>query len=284
MQAILFIMIIWLASYPKSGNTWIRSFLSAYYFTDDGLFKFNLLEKFKQFPSKDFINKKLNDPGKIIDYWHPIQEKLLQDKNIKFIKTHNALVSLNNIKFTTPKYTLGAIYIIRDPRNLITSLKDHTDISYEEALKFMTDKDTILYDIDSGDYDATHFIGSWSDHYKSWTNNSDFKTIVIRYEDLEENCENVFRDLIYFINGLLRTNDNIDEKKFQNSMKTTSFSNLRNLEDKGEFNENVVSLKTNNKVKFFNLGFKNKWQKILSGDMKLNINEKFKSDIEILKY
>ena len=67
-------------------------------------------------------------------------------------------------------------------------------------------------------------------------------------------------------------------------MKTTSFSNLRNLEDKGEFNENVVSLKTNNKVKFFNLGFKNKWQKILSGDMKLNINEKFKSDIEILKY
>ncbi len=284
MQAILFIMIIWLASYPKSGNTWIRSFLSAYYFTDDGLFKFNLLEKFKQFPSKDFINKKLNDPGKIIDYWHHIQEKLLQDKNIKFIKTHNALVSLNNIKFTTPKYTLGAIYIIRDPRNLITSLKDHTDISYEEALKFMTDKDTILYDIDSGDYDATHFIGSWSDHYKSWTNNSDFKTIVIRYEDLEENCENVFRDLIYFINGLLRTNYNIDEKKFQNSMKTTSFSNLRNLEDKGEFNENVVSLKTNNKVKFFNLGFKNKWQKILSEDMKLNINEKFKSDIEILKY
>lgn len=67
-------------------------------------------------------------------------------------------------------------------------------------------------------------------------------------------------------------------------MKTTSFSNLRNLEDKGEFNENVVSLKTNNKVKFFNLGFKNKWQKILSEDMKLNINEKFKSDIEILKY
>ena len=149
-------MIIWLASYPKSGNTWIRSFLSAYYFTDDGLFKFNLLEKFKQFPSKDFINKKLNDPGKIINYWHPIQEKLLQDKNIKFIKTHNALVSLNNIKFTTPKYTLGAIYIIRDPRNLITSLKDHTDISYQEALKFMTDKPATVDEINKAIKEAAH--------------------------------------------------------------------------------------------------------------------------------
>ena len=284
MQAILFMMIIWLASYPKSGNTWVRSFLSAYYFTDDGLFNFNLLKKFKQFPSKDFINEKLNDPGKIINYWHPIQEKLLQDKNIKFIKTHNALISLNNIKFTMPKYTLGAVYVIRDPRNLITSLKDHTDISYEEALKFMTNKETILYDIESGDYDATHFIGSWPDHYKSWTNNNDIKTIVVRYEDLEKNCENVFRDLIYFVNGLLRSSENINEKKFQNSIETTSFSNLRNLEDKGEFNENVVSLKSNSKVKFFNLGFKNKWQKILSEDMKLNINEKFKADIKILKY
>ena len=73
-------------------------------------------------------------------------------------------------------------------------------------------------------------------------------------------------------------------KKISKFNENNKFFNLRNLEDKGEFNENVVSLKTNNKVKFFNLGFKNKWQKILSEDMKLNINEKFKSDIEILKY
>ena len=52
-------MIIWLASYPKSGNTWVRSFLSAYYYSKDGKFNFSLLKKIRQFPSKDFFNDKL---------------------------------------------------------------------------------------------------------------------------------------------------------------------------------------------------------------------------------
>ena len=277
-------MIIWLASYPKSGNTWVRSFLSAYYFTDDGIFDFNLLNKFQQFPSKDFINENIKDPGKIIKFWHPAQEKLLQNKKIKFLKTHNALITLNNVNFTTPKYTLGVIYVLRDPRNLVTSLKDHTGISYEKALNFMCNKDTILYDIESGDYDATHFISSWSNHYKSWINNDKFKTIVVKYEDLEEKCEKVFRDLIFFINGLLRSKENIDEKKFKNSLLTTNFTALRKKEEKGDFKENVISLKTNKKVRFFNLGFENKWKNILPVDTKNKINEILKSDIEYLKY
>ena len=126
-------MIIWLASYPKSGNTWVRSFLSAYYFTDDGKFDFSLLENFNQFPSKDFVNKNLKSPNEIVNYWHPIQEEILKNKKIRLLKTHNALIELGNIKFTTPKYTLGVIYILRDPRNMITSLKNHTDISDDEA-------------------------------------------------------------------------------------------------------------------------------------------------------
>ena len=50
-------MIIWIASYPKSGNTWVRSLLSAYFFTEDGEFNFNLLENIKKFPSEDFISE-----------------------------------------------------------------------------------------------------------------------------------------------------------------------------------------------------------------------------------
>ena len=172
-------MIIWLASYPKSGNTWVRSFLSAYYFTDDGQFDFSLLEKFNQFPSKDFVNKNLKSPNEIVKYWHPIQEDILKNNKIKFLKTHNALVELGNIKFTTPKYTLGVIYILRDPRNMITSLKNHTDISYDEALSFMTNDETILYDTKVNDFDATHYISSWRMHYKSWLLNKVFKKLSL---------------------------------------------------------------------------------------------------------
>ena len=277
-------MIIWLASYPKSGNTWVRSFLSAYYFTDDGKFSFDLLNNFKQFPSKDFINMKLKDPGEIVNYWHSIQDRLMENKKIKMLKTHNALISFNKTKFTLPKYSLGAVYILRDPRNLITSLKDHTDITYEEALKFMCNEDTILYDTSSGDYDATHFIGSWSTHYKSWTSDNNIKTMVIKYEDLEIDSNKIFKDLVIFINKLLKNSDVIDEEKFHNSLKSTNFANLKKKEELGEFKENVISLKTNKKVKFFNLGFANKWQKILPNEIKSKVNEKFADDIKNLNY
>ena len=53
-------MLIWVASYPKSGNTWVRSFLSAYYFTKNGNFEFELLKKIPQYPQSIFFNKKID--------------------------------------------------------------------------------------------------------------------------------------------------------------------------------------------------------------------------------
>tara|TARA_B100000242_G_C43034984_1_gene482466 strand:- start:1106 stop:1939 length:834 start_codon:yes stop_codon:yes gene_type:complete len=277
-------MIIWLTSYPKSGNTWVRSFLSAYYFSQDGDFNFNLLESFKQFPSKDFVNLNLKNPLDIVKQWEPVQEDILSKKKIVFLKTHNALISLNNTKFTSPKYTLGFIYIIRDPRNLITSLKNHTDISYEEALSFMLDKNTVLYDTKVNDYDAAHFISSWRMHYKSWLNNDVFKKMIIRYEDLENNSHEIFYKLINFTNSLMKRNDKVDEKKLEKAIETTNFNNLRKKEENGEFNENAISLKTNEKVKFFNMGYKNNWNKILPQELKIKLNDKFKDDISYLRY
>ena len=277
-------MIIWLASYPKSGNTWVRSFLSAYYFTDDGQFDFGLLEKFNQFPSKDFVNRNLKSPNEIVRYWHPIQDDILKNNKIRFLKTHNALIKLGNIKFTTPKYTLGVIYILRDPRNMITSLKNHTDISYDEALNFITNDETILYDTKVNDFDATHYISSWRMHYKSWLLNKVFQKFVIKYEDLENNTVEVFKKLVIFVNSLIGESQKIDENKFQNAIKTTSFENLQSKEIKGEFLENAVSLKTNKKVRFFNLGSKNKWEKILPEKYKIKLNNEFREDLKFLKY
>ena len=60
-------MIIWLASYPKSGNTWLRALLSSYYYSNNGIFQFDLLKKINQFPENFFfrIYKKLWNT-----YWH----------------------------------------------------------------------------------------------------------------------------------------------------------------------------------------------------------------------
>ena len=118
-------MIIWIASYPKSGNTYIRSFLSAYYFTSDGKFNFDLLKNIKQFPNAEFFERSLNNVDDASNNWLLAQKKIKEERKIKFLKTHNILGSYNDKPFTTIEYTLGAIYVIRDPRNVITSVMNH---------------------------------------------------------------------------------------------------------------------------------------------------------------
>ena len=82
----------------------------------------------------------------------------------------------------------------------------------------------------------------------------------------------------------MRRNDKVDEKKLKRAIETTNFDNLRKREEDGEFNENAISLKTNEKVKFFNMGYKNNWNKILPQKLKIKLNDKFKDDISYLRY
>ena len=98
-------MIIWLASYPKSGNTLLRSMISAYFFTKDGNFSFKNLNNISQFPDfKLFENFgiKTSDQMEIVKNYINVQRQInIKDKNsIRFIKTHSALRSINGYEFT----------------------------------------------------------------------------------------------------------------------------------------------------------------------------------------
>jgi len=144
-------MIIWIASYPKSGNTWIRSLLSSYLFSEDGKFSFKLFNNIAQFTSKDFpsnLNNTSNYQVRISENWIPSQKIINQDKKIHFFKTHNAMCTINGNKFTDKYNTKGAIYIVRDPRNLITSLSHHYELNIDEAFNFLTNKRKIIFPID----------------------------------------------------------------------------------------------------------------------------------------
>ena len=130
-------MIIWLASYPKSGNTWVRSFLSAYYYSHDGRFDFKLLEKIRQFPSRDFLSQKLKSVDEAAENWLIAQKKINDQNEFCFLKTHNVYGAYKGKSFTTPDFTLGAIYIVRDPRNVLTSLMNHYSLNEDDALKMI---------------------------------------------------------------------------------------------------------------------------------------------------
>ena len=278
-------MIIWLASYPKSGNTWVRSLLSAYYYSEDGNFSFELLNNIDQYPQKKYFDVKIDKPGEVNSYWDISQEKIIRKKKIKILKTHNCLLALNGKNFTKPQYTLGIIYVVRDPRNVITSLKNHYDLDYEQSLNFMLNEKKYIYNVSGKkDYADFHFLSSWSNHYKSWINNSLCRRMVIKYEDLEKDTFKTLKNLITYINTLCKVNKKIDEIKINNCIKTTNFEILKHKETNEGFLENVYSQKTKKKINFFNLGSKNEWRKIVPKKFHEKINNIFSEDLKNLKY
>ena len=280
-------MIIWLASYPKSGNTYVRSFLSAYYFSKDGVFDFNQITNIKQFPDSEFINNKVDSVLEASKQWMPSQRKIIANKKIKFLKTHSCLGNYKGNTFTSNETSLGAIYIIRDPRNVFTSLKNHFSYDNEKALQMILDKKNVLM---SKGYESFSYIGSWASNYLSWLNYKNFRRLFIKYEDLLENKYETFRDIIVFSNTLMNRSEGVDKSKLQKAIETTNFDVLKNKEVKETFNSSDIGFKnwrnlhSENKNLFFNLGPENKWEKNLDKKIKEDIEINFNEEMKNLKY
>ena len=254
-------MIIWIASYPKSGNTWIRSLLSSYLFSKDGKFSFKLLKNIEQFSSKDFLSDKLkrsNYQAIISKNWIPSQKIINRDKKIHILKTHNALCSINGNNFTDSSNTTAVIYIVRDPRNLITALSHHYELSLDEAFSFLTNKRKIIFpeNIENNEKNIKqsedfNFLGDWSTHYQSWKNINFCPIKIIKYEDCLNDAQKVFVSTLNFLSKFLKFE--LDKKKINSSLTSTSFKNLSQMENKEGFHESATSSKTMKKIKFFNL-------------------------------
>ena len=282
-------MIIWLASYPKSGNTYVRAFLSAYYFSDNGQFDFSQITNIDQFPHEKFFNQKVNNFDEASKLWVPIQKKINQDKKIRFFKTHSFLGNYKGNEFTSPETTLGAIYIIRDPRNVFTSIKNHYSLDNEKALKMITDKTRSLMS-NNGSHASLTYISSWAENYLSWLRNNKFRRLFVKYEDLIENRYETFRDLIVFTNTLMNNVEGVNKLKLQKAIETTNFNVLKKKEMSETFDGSDSSFKnwrkfhSENKNLFFNLGPENDWNKNLEKEFAEKIETNFEKEMKKLKY
>ena len=284
-------MIIWLASYPKSGNTMLRSLLSAYFFTEDGKFKFEHLKNIIQFPNVHLFKSygiDIKNDREVVKNYINIQKNINQDNNnqIKFIKTHSAPYTIEGHKFTDLENTLGAIYISRDPRNLVGSFSNHYSLSLEKSLDSLTSFSTLGGNLDSSlkaDQIVTH-LGSWASHYNTW---KEFKKInkffLIKYEDLISNTDKIFLNVLEYIHKLTNLKFEINEKKFKNSIDTTDFENLRRIESEQGFPESI-KINQNEKIKFFHEGPKRNWKKDLPKNIKEKIEKEFLNEMLELGY
>ena len=164
-------MIIWLASYPKSGNTWVRSIISSLLYSDDGNHSFDQLDYIDQYPIKKYFKNLINDfydLEKIKKNWIASQDSINLDGEIKFLKTHHIYCKLGENTFTNDANTLGVIYIVRDPRNLLSSIKYHWSFDDYQSAK------NIMFDVEAStgmkpkinkNYSFPVLISSWNNHY-----------------------------------------------------------------------------------------------------------------------
>ena len=282
-------MIIWLASYPKSGNTFVRAFLSAYYFSENGEFDFSQISRIDQFPHEKYFKEKVNSINEASKQWVPIQKEINKDRKIRFFKTHSFLGNYQGNQFTSPETTPGAIYIIRDPRNVLSSLKNHYSFDDNEALKMIKDKTRSLMS-NNGTHASLTYISSWAENYLSWFKNNQFRRLFIRYEDLITNKYETFRDIIVFTNTLMNRVDGVNKSKLQNAIETTNFDVLKKKEMNEPFDGSESSFKSwrkfhsENKNLFFNLGPDNNWKEILKKEISDEIEIVFEKEMKKIGY
>ena len=282
-------MFIWLASYPKSGNTLVRSMLAAYFFSNDGEYNFDLIKNIKQFPVNALFQRMgidIQDEEEVIKNYIKVQASFNKKNSVQFLKTHSYLFNINNHAFTDLKNSLGVVYIVRDPRNIVSSLANHMGISSEKSA------DILINSFKFGNIfsdqiaeQTTLYLGTWNGNYNSWKSfKNEGRYLLIKYEDLIKDRDFTFRKILKFIYKLQGAKFKIDQKKFQNTIETTDFDRMKSMEKEKGFFEAKIQKETGKKIPFFNLGPKNDWRRLLD---KKNINiieNNFKKEMLELGY
>lgn len=278
-------MFIWLASYPKSGNTLVRSLLSSYFFSKDGIFNFELIKNIKQFPIKELFLKNgvdINNEKEVIRSYLKVQESFNIKNSIQFLKTHSYLFNIENNPFTKLEYSLGVIYIVRDPRNVVLSSSNHNSQSNERSTEDLIIGRELRY---KGKENIKVYTGTWGGNFNSWKSfKSVNKYLLIHYEDLIKEKDKIFYEILKFIHNLKNVEFVLDKKKFKNVLDSTEFGRVQKLESQKGFDESMIDKKTGKKIKFFNLGKKTNWQSTLELNLQNKIEKIFEKEMKELGY
>lgn len=269
----------WLASYPKSGNTWVRMLIHAYYqngyvdinnspytFGDQGEY---WLRAVSPLPIEDLGDsmKLMLRPACLLNQL----ASMFDDPRI--VKTHFANVRVNNLPHFIPhQLTERAVYVVRDPRDVVTSLADYIQIPVEEAVGNMNNDGYAL----QNDCGTTHYLASWSTHVKSWLEEERYPVAILKYEDLLEDPLKELLQLLEFLNL------DVDKKRAERAVKACEISKLQRQEAKKGFREDLRQEKKP-KARFFRKGG-SRWLDELDPKFARQIEEDHKSMMEVLGY
>jgi len=246
---------VWLASYPKSGNTWLRCLLQGYLTGHVDINRLSVSKNDLDLTAYQLVCAEpvtQMEPGAMV-YYRPaaLMNMIAQagDKTPMF-KTHHLRERVNGIDLIPPLLTRCAVYIVRDPRDVAISMAEHVGRSLDEIIDLMNRPEYILQREGSG---VVHFVGSWSKHVNTWAS-APFPVHTVRYEDLLDHPVKVFGQLLADL-GM-----NPDPDRVEEAVDLSLFGNLRDQEQAQGFTET-----SEHQQQFFTRGTAGHWQDILTG-------------------
>ncbi|MFK7941724.1 MAG: sulfotransferase domain-containing protein [Paracoccaceae bacterium] len=270
--------IVWLASYPKSGNTWTRIFLANYLLNPDKPLPINQVHRIGMGDAVSGAYKMVNggryDP---IDYKGHLKQrpKVLagitnNGADLNFVKTHNLNDKAFGHKLIDASLTRSAVYIVRNPLDVAVSYARHYGQTPSEACRAIGRVDNTTA-ADAGN--VMQYLGNWSDHVRGWTKTKAFPVHVMRYEDMQADPETAFTALLDFI-GVP-----VESDKVTKAVGFSAFDEVSRQEAKGGFIE-----QSRNNTKFFHTGQSGQWQDTLSEEDIAHMRQKHGSVMRTYGY
>ena len=276
--------IIFIASYPKSCNTWLRSIISSLVYNPEGRFTFNDLKKvslFSQFSNfKNLDNHQYHTNGNlnynwVSDNWIEAQKKInTTKKEVVFFKTHSVRGVVNKNFFTDESVCLGFIYIIRDPRDVVVSLSKHMGIDINMALKEMLSNTRRMTSFNK----VNELVSTWKNNVDSWMQFKNVPRLVLKYEDMINDIDTSIFQIAEFLNNIGNLNLKMNNDLLKSIKISTSFKKLQLLEKHQKFDEATPH------SRFFRKGISGGWKKILTNKQTKEIEDKLSIPMKHLAY
>jgi aryl sulfotransferase len=274
---------IWLASYPKSGNTWLRMLIANLAAQDDRPVGINDLAATSSIASAraPFDDLLLIDSGLLTqdeaDSLRPrVYEELARGAKddeqdapqappaVRFVKVHDAytLTPMGEPLLAGARGADGAIVVVRDPRDIAPSLASHRNTSIDDAIAFMNDRDAVFSaNTTRQDSQLRQKLPGWSGHVTSWLDQADIPIHLVRYEDLQLDTAAVLRRALEFA-GQAATDDEL-----RRAVRFADFVLLKQQEEEMGFKEAPQQ----RGARFFRRGEAGGWRDELTPDQAARI-------------
>jgi len=252
--------VIWLASYPKSGNTWVRSFLATYFRNPEQPLDINQLYTFAYGDGFLTVYEHVSGMSReemtpeIIRQLRPQVHRWMggNPNQTVFCKTHSGLGNEGGVPLITPDATAGAIYVIRNPLDLAVSLAHHMQCGYGRAVEIMGTRDKIIGGDPNEHLPGT--VGAWHQNVQGWLKAEGLTRHVMRYEDMHNKPGPTFRALVRFL-GLP-----VEVQRLRKAIRFTSFNEL----SKQEARQGFIEARPDGAVSFFRRGRVGQWREVLT--------------------